>query len=103
MQCFPACMLSCFSCVRLITTLWTVARQATLSMVFSRQEYWCGLPCPSPGDLPDPRIEPWCPASLALQVDSLPLSHQGSPWNVIPKYKYILSGEHPGVKVYFIV
>ena len=74
--------------------------QAPLSMGFSRQGYWCGLPHPSPGDLPDPRTEPKSPASLTLQVDSLPLSHQGSPWNVIPKYKYILSGEHPGEKVY---
>ena len=39
-------------------TLWTIARQAPLSMGFSRQEYWSGLPFPSPGDLPDPRIEP---------------------------------------------
>ena len=47
---------------------WTVARQAPLSMGFSRQEYWSGLPFPSPGDLPNPRIEP---RSLALQADSL--------------------------------
>ena len=39
-------------------TPWTVARQAPLSMGFFRQEYWCGLPCPPPGDLPDPGIEP---------------------------------------------
>ena len=43
-----------------------------MSMGFSRQEYWNGLPCPPPGDLPDPRIEP---VSLALQVDSLSLSY----------------------------
>ena len=55
---------------------WTVARQAPLSMGFSRQEYWSGLPFPSPGDLPNPGIEPISPA---LQADSLPLSHQGSP------------------------
>ena len=51
-------MLSCFSHVRLFATLWTVARQAPLSTGFSRQEHWSGLPCPSPGDLPDPGIEP---------------------------------------------
>ena len=51
----------------------TVARQAPLSMGLSRQEYWSGLPFPTPGDLPNARIES---ASLALQVDSLPLSHQ---------------------------
>ena len=39
---------------------WTVACQALLSMEFSRQEYWSGLPCPPPGDLPDPGIEPAC-------------------------------------------
>ena len=50
-------MPSCFSCARLFVTLWTVARQAPLSMRFSRQEYWSGLPCPSPGDLPDPGME----------------------------------------------
>ena len=53
-----------------------VACQATLSMEFSRQEYWSRLPFPSPGDLHDPGIEH---ASPALQVDSLLLSHQGSP------------------------
>ena len=46
------------SCVRLFVTPWTVARQAPLSMEFSRQEYWSGLPFPTPGDLPDPVVEP---------------------------------------------
>ena len=54
--------------VRLFATPWTVAYQAPLSMGFSRQEYWSGLPFPSPGDLPDPGIEPWSPA---LQADAL--------------------------------
>ena len=44
--------------VRLFVTPWTVARQAPLSMGFSRQEYWSGLPLPSPGDLPDPGLKP---------------------------------------------
>ena len=48
--------------VRLFATLWMVAHQAPLSMGFSRQEYWSGLPFPSPGDLPDPEIEPASPA-----------------------------------------
>ena len=48
---------------------WTVARQAPLSMGFSRQEYWSGLPFPSPGDLPDPGIKPGSPA---LQADDFP-------------------------------
>ena len=59
-------MLSHFNCVQLSATLWTVALQAPLSMGFSRQEYWSGLPCPPPGDLPDPGIEPMSLASLAL-------------------------------------
>ena len=72
-------MLSCFSRVPLFMTPWTVAHQASLSMEFSRQEYWSGLPFPPPGDLPDPGIKPMSPASPALQADSLPLSHRGSP------------------------
>ena len=71
-----ACMLSCFSHVQLFVTLWTVARQAPLSMGFSRQEYWRRLPCLLPGDLPDPGIEP---RSSAWQADSLQLSHKRSP------------------------
>ena len=57
-------------------TTWTVARQAPLSMGFSRQEYWNGLPFPSPGDLSHPGIKPWSPA---LQADSLPTELQGKP------------------------
>ena len=53
-----ACVLSCFSCVWLFVTLWTPAYQASLVKKFSREEYWSGLPCPRPGDLPDPGIEP---------------------------------------------
>ena len=59
-------MLSRFSCVQLCATLWTVARQAPLSVGFFRQEYWSGLPCPPPGDLPDPGIEPTSLMSPAL-------------------------------------
>ena len=54
--------------VQLLVTPWTVAYQASPSMGFSRQEYWSGLPFPSPEDLPDPGIEPGSPA---LQADSL--------------------------------
>ena len=72
--------LSCLlSHVRLFATLWTIALQAPPSMGFSRQEYWSGLPFPSPGNLPDPGIEFTSLASSALAVVSLPLSHQGSP------------------------
>ena len=57
-------------------TPWKVAGQAPLSMGFSRQEYWSGLPFPSPGDLPDPGIEPGLPA---LQTDALPYEPPGKP------------------------
>ena len=50
-------MLNCFGPVQIFVTLWTVVCQAPLPMGFSRQEYWSGLPCPSPGNLPDPGIE----------------------------------------------
>ena len=60
------CVLSHFSRVQLCATPWTVARQAPLSMGISRQEYWGGLPCPPPGDLPDPGIEPLSLRSPAL-------------------------------------
>ena len=52
--------------VRLCTTLWTVACQVPLSVGFPRQEYWSGLPCPLPGDLPDPGIKSESPVSPAL-------------------------------------
>ena len=55
--------------VQLFVTPWTIAHQAPLSMEFSRQEYWSGLPCPSPRDLPDSGTKP---GSLTLQADSLP-------------------------------
>ena len=54
------------SCVHLFETLWTVDCQSPLSMGFSRQEYWSGLPFPSPGDLPNPGTEPVSPVSPAL-------------------------------------
>ena len=56
------CVLSRFNPVWLLVTPWAVARQAALSVEFSRQEYWSGLPCPSPGDLPNPGIELKSPA-----------------------------------------
>ena len=62
------CVLSRFSGVRLFETLWTVAHQGPLSMGSSRQEYWSGLLFTSPGDLPDPGIEPASLASPALAV-----------------------------------
>ena len=58
------------SLVRLFVTLWTVAHQAPLSMGFSSQEYWSGLPFPPPGDLPDPGIKAVSLASLALPLET---------------------------------
>ena len=72
------CMLSHFSHVRLFATLWTVAHQALLSMGFSRQEYWSGLLCPPPGDLPHPGIESASiKSNLHWQASSLPLAPPG--------------------------
>ena len=59
-----------------LVTPWTIALQAPLSMGFPRQEYWSGLPFPSPEDLADPRIKPLSPA---LQADSLPTEPPGNP------------------------
>ena len=72
----------------LFATPWTTTYQAPLSMGFLRQEYWSGLPFPSIGDLPDPRITP---KSLALQADSLPAEPPGKPnqflWNSLILYR----------------
>ena len=72
-------VLSHFSRVQLFATLWTTARQAPPSMGFSRQEYWTGLPCPPPGDLPNPGIEPVTLKSPALVGGVLPPALPGKP------------------------
>ena len=83
-----ACMRAhSLSRVWLFVTSRTVANQILLSMGFSRQEYWRGLPCPPPGHLPDPGIEPGSPT---LQADSLLLSHWGSPL-IVNKMKELFS------------
>ena len=66
--------------VQLFATPWTVAYQAPRAMGFSRQGYWSGLPFPSPGDPPDPGIEPGSPA---LQADTLPSEPPGKPISYI--------------------
>ena len=93
--------------VRLFATPWTVARQAPLSMGFSRQEHWRGLPFPPPGDPPNPSIEPGSPA---LQAESLlseppgqpskhtrPLGHRPSPRpsSIQHVSKHLVTREHP--------
>ena len=72
----PPLKVKLLSHVQLFGNAYTVAYQTPPSMGFSRQEYWSGWPCPSPGDLSDPGIEP---GSLALQADALRLSLHGSP------------------------
>ena len=69
--------------VRLFVTPWTVAHQAPLSVEFSRQEYWSGLPFPFPGDLPNSGIKPGSPT---LQADSLPSEPPGKPTQTLLKY-----------------
>ena len=71
--------------VQLFATPLTAAHQISLSIGFPRQKYWSGLPFPSPGDLSDPGITPAYPA---LQVDSLPLSHLGSPCTYLYLWKW---------------
>ena len=71
------CYASSLSHVWLSVTPWTIACQAPLSMGLSRQEYWSGLPCPPPGDLPNPETEPRSPS---LQVNSLPSESPGKLW-----------------------
>ena len=78
--------------VPFFATPWTVAYQASLSMGFSRQEYWNGLPFPSPGSLPNPGIEPGSPE---LQTDTLLSEPQGSPvYGVWKRKKHIESTQN---------
>ena len=75
--------------VQPFATPWTVAHQAPPSMGFSRQEYWSGLPFPSPGDLPDPGIEQVSPT---LQTDSLPTEPTGNPLQRIFRTNFLYDG-----------
>ena len=68
-------------------TPWTAACQASLTMRFSRQEYWSGLPCPSSGDLPNPGINP---GSTELQADALPSELPGKPLSLLKYYQKII-------------
>ena len=78
-----ACVLSCFRHVRLFATLWTVARQFPLSMGFPRQEYWSGLPCLPPADLPNPGTEPESLASPSLAGGFFTTN---ATWEALPQY-----------------
>ena len=77
--------------VQLFATPWTVAHEAPSSMGFSRQEYWSGLPFPSPRDLPDLEIEPRSPA---LQADTLTSEPPGKPLLLGGPYNLLLKPEH---------
>jgi len=81
-----ACVLSKFSHIWLFVTPWTVGRQAPPSMGFSRQEYWSGLPCPPPGDLPDPGIEPTSLMSPAWAGGFFTASGTGKPLYTVKTY-----------------
>ena len=78
-MCMCVCVLQVTSIVYDSVTLGTVACHTPLSMGFFRQQYWSGLPCPPPGDLPDPGIEPESPMFPALVGSSLPLAPLGKP------------------------
>ena len=84
-----ACMLSLFSCVQLFATPWTVACQAPLSMGVPRQEYWSGLPCPTPGDLPNPGTELMSLVSPALAGEFF-TTH--APWEALRESQKKISG-----------
>ena len=75
-------MLSHVSRVHVFVTPWTVTHQAPLSMGFSKQEYWSGLPFPSPGNLPDSGVKPTSLRSPALASGSSPLAPPGKPRSI---------------------
>ena len=77
--------------IQLFVTPWSVDCQAPLSMKFSRQEYWSGLPFPPPGDVPDPRIEPKSPAPLAFTGRFLATS---APWEALMRLVYDRGSVH---------
>ena len=93
--CVCVCTLSSYSVMSdFFVTLWTVARQAALSVGFYRQEYWSGLPCPPPGDLPHPGMEPMSSVSPSLQADSLPAEPSGispllTPWQPLTRILFL--------------
>ena len=82
------CVLSCFSCVWLFATLWTVPHQAPLPMAFSRQEYWSGSPCPPPGIFPTQGSNPSLFCLLLWQAGSLPLAPPGKLQKGLGQWKY---------------
>ena len=86
------------SCVQLFATPWTVACQALLSMEFFRQKYWCGLPVPPPGDLPNTGIKPTSPVSPALAGRFFTTEPPGNP----PSLKHMISNSQSNYSVTLI-
>ena len=83
------CVSMSLSCIRLFATPWTAARQASLSMEFSRQEYWNGVPFSTSGIFPTHGLNPHLLHLMHWQADSLPLHHPGSPLS--PLHKPVLN------------
>ena len=96
-----ACVPNHFSYVRLFATLWTVARQTLLSMGFSRPEYWSGLPCPPPGDLPHPGMEPEALKSPALAGRFFTASASWEAYIYTYIYFYILHTIYTHTSLYY--
>ena len=96
-------MLSHFSCVRLFVNLWIVAHQAPLSMGFSRQEYWSGLPGPPPEDPLDPGMEPAFPVAPALQADAFTTEPRKPLFMIYKHFKLLLQEHQPQYLVYYTV
>ena len=96
--CVCVCVFSHFSHLKLFVTLWTVACQAPLSMGFCRQEYWSGLPCPPPGNLPDPGIRLASQHLLHYRQILYLLRHPGSPYTYV--YIYIYTHTHIYIHTY---
>ena len=97
-------MLSCFNRVQLFVIIWTIVCQVPLSMEFSRQEYWNGFPCPPPGDLPNPGIEPMSPVSSALVGFFTTISTWEAPVYIYThKYIYIYRIYLPCTHIYIYI
>ena len=92
-------VLNCFSCVQFFATSWTVARQAPLSMGFSKQEYWSELPCPPPGNLQNPGIKPSSLVSPALAGGFFPTVPPGKPLNSASFHRYLAINPHTNVSI----
>ena len=94
------CVLSCFSCVRICRTLWTIAYQVPLSNGFSQQKYWSGLPFPPPWDLPDLGIKPASLCLLHWQEGSLTIVSPGKPGFRLQESYYVIITEYYNITIF---